>query len=487
MSESIVRSTAEKTATDSRSPAAAARGDGPGRVAVIGGGIGGLSAAHFLTDAGAEVELFEASDQFGGLGTFFEHEGDCLDRFYHVILPTDDQLLELMEDLGIRDRVYWDEGSLGFFYDRELYPLASPMDLLRFEPARFVDRIRLGLTALYASYVAKPEPLDDITVEEWLTRISGQRAFDQFWRPLLKAKFGDAYRQIPALWYWASFNREKGTDKEVKGYIRGGYKKLTDELVGSLRERGAELSLETPVESLDLDVDGRPVLGVKGQERRYDRVVSTVPLKLLQGMVSGGRVESWFDDIHADIDYQGVLNVLVMLRRSATDHYWIPVVNCDVPFRGIVETTQVIEENDTGGRHLVYLLNYIHRSDPLFQADAEEVKQAYLEGFLELVPDVTREDVLDVVLFKAPFVEPLYTPGYGKRKPPEELVPGRVYLATTTQVYPEVTSWNSSTEVSRRTVETLLASEGTASPSAAEAASEGYPTATAPAGSGAAG
>ncbi len=70
----------------------------------------------------------------------------------------------------------------------------------------------------------------------------------------------------------------------------------------------------------------------------------------------------------------------------------------------------------------------------------------------DLFPDVSREDVTDAFVFKAPFVEPLYTPGYGSRKPPAELIPGRVFLATTTQIYPQVTSWNSSIGLAERVV-----------------------------------
>ncbi len=432
------------------------RGCGAGSVAIIGGGIAGLASAHFLAEAGADVTLFESSKQYGGLGTFFEYDGVCLDRFYHVILPTDEHLLALLETLGIRESVYWSDTSLGFFYGNELYDLNTPLDLLRFKPAAFTDRIRLGLTALYASHVAKPDPLDDITVEAWLTKLSGKRAFDRLWRPLLEAKFGDAYHKIPALWYWASFNREKGTKKEVKGYLRGGYKGLTDKLVESLAKRGVTLRLESPVEQLDLHADGRPTLTIDGQSHTFDRVISTVPMSLFQQMARTGTVADALGAVDANIDYQGVLNVVVLLKRSLTKHYWIPVVDSGVPFQGIVETTKAIDLADSGGYHLVYLLNYVHRSSALFARDAEDVQREYVDALLNLIPDLTRDDVVDAVVFKAPFVEPLYTPGYGKRKPPAELVPGRVYLATTTQIYPDVTAWNSSTGLAQRVVAKML-------------------------------
>jgi len=428
----------------------------PGRVAVIGGGIAGLSSAHFLREAGAEVTLFESSDRFGGLGAYFEYDGLHLDKFYHVLQPSDDELLPLLEAVGHSHEPYWREMSLGFYYDRELYPLGTPMDLLRFKPAVFSDRIRLGLTALYAAYVAKPEPLDNITVGEWLSRVSGKRAFERLWKPLLIAKFGDAYEQIPALWYWASFNREKGTKQEVKGYVQGGYKGMTDAIVSSLRDRGVMLHLNSPVEHLDLDEERRPTLRVNGDTLAFDRVVLTVPLFFLNKMAGQGKLAEWLARINTDIDYQGAVNVLVMTKRSLTKHYWLPVVNCGVPFDGIVETTRVIDLDETGGRHLVYLLNYVHRSTPLFNRDPNDVRDEYVKALLDLIPGLTRDDITDAMTFKTPFVEPLYTPGYAGRKPPFEWVPGRVYLATTTQVYPEVTSWNSSTIMARRAVEALL-------------------------------
>jgi protoporphyrinogen oxidase len=186
----------------------------------------------------------------------------------------------------------------------------------------------------------------------------------------------------------------------------------------------------------------------------------TLPYVQLRQIAAGGGLEPRLQRINDDLDYQGVLNVLVMLRRSLTKHYWIPVVNCDVPFQGIVETTRAVDLEDSGGRHLAYLLNYVHRSDPLFQRDPEELQRKYVDALLGLVPGLTAADVTDAAVFRAPFVEPLYTPGYGKRVPPEELVPGRVYLATTAQIYPNVTSWNSSTGLAKRVAERLVSRAG---------------------------
>ena len=233
-------------------------------VAVIGGGISGMTAAFTLVRAGKRVTIFEAGDQFGGLGTFFPYRDTYLERFYHCLLPGDRNLMTLLGDLGLEDRVYWRTAEFGFMHKGVLYGLNTPMELLRFKPLPFLDRIRVGATALYGS-LCSPRGLDDITSQEWLTRLCGPRAFGLFWKPMFQAKFGERYRDIPALWFWQRFNREKGTKKEVKGYIRGGYKFLTDRLVQSLADSGARLRPRCSVESLDLDSDGRPQVTADGK------------------------------------------------------------------------------------------------------------------------------------------------------------------------------------------------------------------------------
>lgn len=429
-----------------------------GDVLVIGGGIAGLTSAHLLLRAGANVTVLEATPSFGGLGTTFRHHEHNLDCFYHVILPTDEHLIRLCSELGVRDRLYWREASLGFMYRRRLYPLRGPRDLLRFGAVPLRDRLRLGLTALYASHLARSKGLDDITAEMWLTRLSGRRAFGHLWRPLLEAKFGAAFRQIPALWYWASFRREKGTGPEVKGYPRLGYHGLTDALVSSLRGAGGRLLENSPVEKLELDSNGRPVVTTADGKRHYDRVISTVPLVQLRRICGNGKLGDRLASTDPGIDYQGVMNVLLLLDRPLTPHYWMPVVESDAPFDGIVETTRVLDLKDSGGHHLVYLLNYVHRDEPLFNREPERVIDEYVGALLNLFPDLSRDSIRARYLFKAPFVEPLYSPGYGSRKPPAELVPGRVYLATTAQVYPRVTSWNSSAAVAEEAVNQMCQS-----------------------------
>ncbi|MCE7913552.1 MAG: FAD-dependent oxidoreductase [Nitrosomonas sp. PRO4] len=425
-------------------------------VAVVGGGIGGLVVAYWLAKAGARVTVYEASDQTGGLGTFFQYRSVYLERFYHCMLPSDQHLLRVLDELGLINEVYWKETSFGFMQNGKLYGLNTPFELLKFGPLSLVDRIRVGLTGLWGR-ICSPNGLDNVTCVEWLSRLSGRRAFETFWKPMLQAKFGDRYHKVPALWFWTRFNREKGGKRECKGYIHGGYRRIIETLVKAIEQHGGTVRLKAPVEKLDLVENGQlAVFETHEKYQLYDRVVVTAPISFLHKSIANTQLAKAATLIDGEIDMQGVINAVFMLRRGFTKHYWVAAIDEEILFQGIVESTTLLDKTDTAGAHMIYVMNYVHRTDSLFLQKDEEILQTYTDGLKRLFPDFKDEDVIDRFVFRAPYVEPLYTTGYLQRKPPTILLSGKLYLATTAQVYPEVTSWNGTIGLARKIVDEML-------------------------------
>ncbi len=423
-------------------------------IAVLGGGISGLTCALRLAEQGRAVTLIEGSGQLGGLGTFFEHDGRTLEKFYHCLLPSDGPLLSLLDSLGLRDEVYWRPSSFAYADSGRIHPLNTPVDLLKFSPLSFIDRIRVGITGAYGR-IASDKGLDDITTAQWLEKWSGSSAFKKFWQPMLEAKFGDRYHDVPALWFWTRFNREKGESKgEVKGYIRGGYKRIIDTCAARLRELGVTLRMGEKIQRIDLDASGAPLIETDTGTQTFDQLVVTLPWPVF-AKTAGESLKQQSPGTDWNIDFQGVINHLLFLKRPLTKHYWLATPGPEFPFDGIVETSTLTDIADRGQRHVVYLTKYLHRDDPRFAQPEAEIQSTWFAALQQLFPDLRADDIETQFIYRAPFVEPVYTRGFMKRRPPEVMIPGRVFLATTTQVYPVVTSWNGSVIQAARTLEAM--------------------------------
>jgi protoporphyrinogen oxidase len=258
---------------------------------------------------------------------------------------------------------------------------------------------------------------------------------------------------VPAYWVWNTLNREKNGKQEVKGYLRGGYRLISETLRDAIVARGGEVRLTSPVSALEARADGVRV-EVAGREEAFAAAISTLPLPLLARVTRGPLAAAV---PIPDLAYQGVVNVVVLLRRQLERHYWTVVVDPAFPFQGVVETTHVIPSDWVGGRHLVYLMNYCAAdSEPYAQPDDVLERQA-VEGLRRLYPGFDRTDVEAVYVFRAQHVEPVWTLGYLRRRPVPRVGDTRVYVSTTAQAYPRVTAWNTSVGLAGETVTALVA------------------------------
>jgi protoporphyrinogen oxidase len=420
--------------------------------AVIGGGISGLASAFRIAELGTRVTLIESEDDLGGLGTTFPYRGGHLERFYHCILPEDRALVALIRALGLESELLWRGTDMGFMVQGRVYPLNTPGDLLRFRPLPFVDRLRMGLMGIRARHGGLSPHLDDIPVDQWIRGLVGDRTFRILWKPLLEAKIGDSYPGIPALWLSSRMSREKNTKREVKGCLRRGYRSLIDAFDGALRERGAEIRLRTRVEAIERDGERMALRLEGGRRETYDFVVATTPLVRFQAMTRDLGLDPAVEKLA--LDYQGVVCGVFLLEKPLSRYYWMPLVDSGATAQGVIEMSNLVPLERSQGLYVTYLINYTHRDSDLYRSGNEEILARYRHDLATLFPDAGRT-VVDQFLFRAPFVEPIWPLGYNRLRPPTSVIPGRLYLACTAQIYPRVNSWNSCCEVVERMMPTL--------------------------------
>src|SRR4051794_11893447 len=87
------------------------------RVVVVGGGLSGLAASYDLAHAGWHVTLVEAAKDLGGLASSVKLDGVPVERFYHFICRTDEHLMRLVDELGLRDKLSWHRTRTSFYHE----------------------------------------------------------------------------------------------------------------------------------------------------------------------------------------------------------------------------------------------------------------------------------------------------------------------------------------------------------------------------------
>ncbi len=96
----------------------------------------------------------------------------------------------------------WLETRTGCYSGGKVYSVSSTTELLRLPVLNLLDKLRLGATVFYASRIRDGRRLEKMLVGDWLTRWSGRRTFERFWRPLLRSKLGENYRITSAAFIW---------------------------------------------------------------------------------------------------------------------------------------------------------------------------------------------------------------------------------------------------------------------------------------------
>jgi len=372
------------------------------RIGVIGAGISGMAAALALARRGHQVEVFQRENGLGGLIATFDFAGTRIEHFYHFLCGTDFGYFGLCRELGLDHRIRFVDAPTGFYHDGRSYRFSSALDLLRFSPLPFSQRLRFGIFALEARWRREWVQLDEMAARPWLIDRLGRRAYEVIWEPLLALKFGDFHDRISAAWVWHRLHRVAQSRGKM-GYLEGGTGLLLDTLAGRLRELGVAVHPGRPVRAIHCD--GRRVSGLGFDDADhvlFDRVVSTVPMPVLADLLPES--EAKYAAQLRRIDYIGVVCLLFKLRRPVSRNFWLNVNDPRVPFNGIIEYTNLNPLSREDG-HIVYVPYYVDTSSARYSMPDEAVLDETWQALKTIAPHLGDDDVLARHVARAPYAQ----------------------------------------------------------------------------------
>ncbi|MFB6147205.1 MAG: NAD(P)/FAD-dependent oxidoreductase [Halobacteriaceae archaeon] len=386
-------------------------------IGIVGGGIAGLAAAHRLQSHGHEVQVFEQSGDLGGLAAVHETAGDPIEKFYHHLSRSEETIVELAADLGLGDAVEWRYKSDAYYVDGVAHPMDTIWEIAAYPHLSMYDKFRLGMLTLGVD-VRRGRPrtdtydditaFEDVPVEEFVVEHTTRSVYEQFFEPLLDAKFGSRVDDVSAAWLLGriQFRGERDMLRgEELGYLDGGFHRLIEALVDSV---GRE-SVTT----------GATVTDVAVRDGAVDRLTAETE--------GGGRLTQGVDDVivaampnvledltgyTCNVSFQGTVCSVISVPESVMDCYWLNIAD-DAPFGVLIEHTNFVPPDRYGGEHLLYAASYIQDpGEELWQLDDAGVEQRWLAGVADLFPSFDPDAVNWVETARAPRTAPVYERGY---------------------------------------------------------------------------
>ncbi|NEO77911.1 15-cis-phytoene desaturase [Moorena sp. SIO4G3] len=315
------------------------------RVAIAGAGLAGLSCAKYLIDAGHTPIVLERRNVLGGkVAAWKDQDGDWYETGLHIFFGAYPNMLQLIKELGIEDRLQWKEHTMIFnqpnqpgTYSRFDFPdIPAPVNgivaiLRNNDMLTWPEKIRFGIGLIPAMLQGQKyvEQMDKYSFSEWLKKQNvPPRVEKEVFIAMSKALNFIGPDEISSTVILTALNRflqEKNGSKMA--FLDGSpTERLCQPIVDYITQGGGEVRLNAPVKEFllnsDNSVNGFLIRGLNGapdQVLTADAYVSAMPVDPLKLMIPTPWGEMEFFKQLDGLEGVPVINLQMWFDRKLTD------------------------------------------------------------------------------------------------------------------------------------------------------------------------
>ncbi|MFA6005775.1 MAG: FAD-dependent oxidoreductase [Patescibacteria group bacterium] len=457
------------------------------KIAILGAGFSGLTAAYELNKAGHKVTIYEKNAQPGGAaGGFKEEKWEWyLDFAYHHWFTNDSDVLGLCKEIGwekivmvrpVTASLYSNSNdkstkstnqaqnsknkvnsnlAIQQFSDSVSYKLDSPLDLLKFPRIPVIDRIRAGIVLALLKFGPPLQVYHRTTSYKLLTTLMGKTAFDELFKPLFEKKFGEYAPYINTMFMWARITKRTPS----LAYPEGGYQALANHFSRLLVSKGVTILYSTEVKTVtrassqfsvrssQRSTSSQLSNGLKTKKselfknseletENYDVLINTLPSPIFLKLEKNILPDNYRTRL-AGIKYLGAQTVILETKEPVLDKtYWLNLTQKNNPWMVAIQHTNFMDKKHFNGHHLFYLATYTNKPLTFRHSDIQ-------------TRDARPSDIIKKWEFTIPYAQPIYTTNFIDHVPHYKTpVPG-LYFANMEMTYPYDRGTNYAVKVGR--------------------------------------
>lgn len=378
----------------------------------MGAGFSGLAAAIELVDRNVDVDIFDSSDVVGGLACGVKDKDwkTSVEKYYHHIFTNDKDIISVSKKVGLSPTFYTPKTCS--FLNKKILTLDSPISVLQFSELSLRARLQMGFGLAILKLIPNGLFLEKHLVTKTLPKIIGREAYDKVWKRLLTAKFGKKMTEVNLAWFWSRVAKRTRS----LGYFEGGFLALAEKMKDYIEKRGGVFYLNKQIGKGEFE------------DNKYDKVIITTPGPIANEILG--------KKIIPEIDYLWAQTLVLELKRSFMNCYWLNILEKNWPFLVAVEHTNMIGTSKFGERTILYLGNYLDKSDIQLKTEKKELIARYLPFLKKINSSFEESWITKSFLFRSPYSQPIFPINYSKKLERMGISKGKYFFTNMSMVYP---------------------------------------------------
>jgi zeta-carotene desaturase len=381
-------------------------------VAIIGGGLAGLSAGCALADAGYHVELFERRPYLGGRASSYElpATGEVVDNCQHVLLGCCINLINFYRRLGVENEIRWYDqitfilpgGKSSVLKPGALpAPMHSTTSFLASSVLDLTDKLAIARALLTLMPSLPTDSKEDFLV--WL-RKHGQtkQAIDRFWAPVLISALNDDLDCVSVRYAALVFRDSflKSSEAGRMGLPSVPLSELYGAAASYIEARGGKVHLRTSVDAIDRAEGGIQLSS--GSERFYfNSVVLATPFNTIDKLLPG---TAEFDPLRQQAEHfrsVPITGIHLWFDREITplEH----AVLLERTIQWMFQKSKILQTRRESGEYGSYLELVVSASKTLVDKPRQEIIDLAVRELAEFFPTIR-----DAKLTKATVVKEVH-------------------------------------------------------------------------------